>query len=162
MAGALEYCHSKHVIHRDIKPENLLLSLGGELKIADFGWSVVAHNKRRETLCGTPDYLPPEMVEGKKHDSAVDIWSLGVLMYEFLIGSPPFYNKNINSTYRKIAKVEYTFPDTISDLAKDLISKLLVKEPSKRLPLNEVKKHPWILANVAEAQVPKVEVLENI
>lgn len=62
LAGALLYCHSKHVIHRDIKPENLLLGLNGELKIADFGWSVHAPNSRRRTLCGTLDYLPPEMV----------------------------------------------------------------------------------------------------
>ena len=65
LAGALDYCHSKHVIHRDIKPENLLLDLRGELKIADFGWSVHAPHSRRTTLCGTLDYLPPEMIEGK-------------------------------------------------------------------------------------------------
>jgi aurora kinase len=70
LARALFYCHSKHVIHRDIKPENLLIGLSGELKIADFGWSVHAPNSRRRTLCGTLDYLPPEMVEGKEHDSA--------------------------------------------------------------------------------------------
>jgi serine/threonine protein kinase len=151
LAGALDYCHSKHVIHRDIKPENLLLSLGGELKIADFGWSVVANNKRRETLCGTPDYLPPEMVEGRKHDAAVDIWSLGVLMYEFLVGTPPFFDKSINETYRKIARVDYTFPPHLSESSKDLISKLLVKDPSKRLPLAQVRLHPWILENVASA-----------
>ena len=64
--------------------------MDNELKIADFGWSVHAPNKRRTTMCGTFDYLPPEMVEGKEHDSNVDLWSLGVLMYEFLTGAPPF------------------------------------------------------------------------
>ena len=88
MAQALLYLHSKHVIHRDIKPENLLLGLKGELKIADFGWSVHAPEARRQTLCGTLDYLPPEMVEGKEHGRHVDVWSLGVLCYEFLVGSP--------------------------------------------------------------------------
>jgi len=68
LSEALKYCHSKNVIHRDIKPENLLLSTAGDLKIADFGWSVHAPNNRRKTLCGTLDYLPPEMVEGKEHD----------------------------------------------------------------------------------------------
>ena len=69
MAKALAYCHAKHVIHRDIKPENLLLGLKGDLKIADFGWSVHAPNSRRKTMCGTLDYLPPEMVEGQYHDA---------------------------------------------------------------------------------------------
>jgi len=86
LARALMYCHQKHVIHRDIKPENLLIGIKGELKIADFGWSVHAPNSRRQTLCGTLDYLPPEMVEGRDHDAAVDVWSLGVLAYEFLCG----------------------------------------------------------------------------
>ncbi|KAI3957077.1 hypothetical protein MKW98_025297, partial [Papaver atlanticum] len=87
LARALIYCHEKHVIHRDIKPENLLI--GGELKIVDFGWSVHTFNRKR-TMCGTLDYLPPEMVESVEHDASVDIWSLGVLCYEFLYGMPPF------------------------------------------------------------------------
>ncbi|KAK8390047.1 hypothetical protein O3P69_012928 [Scylla paramamosain] len=77
LTQALIYCHGKKVIHRDIKPENLLLNLSGDLKIADFGWSVHAPSSRRTTLCGTLDYLPPEMVEGKDHDEKVDLWSLG-------------------------------------------------------------------------------------
>lgn len=89
LANALSYCHSKRVIHRDIKPENLLLGSAGELKIADFGWSVHAPSSRRTTLCGTLDYLPPEMIEGRMHDEKVDLWSLGVLCYEFLVGKPP-------------------------------------------------------------------------
>lgn len=90
MADALAYLHRKHVIHRDIKPENLLLGVDGELKIGDFGWSVHAPGNRRTTLCGTLDYLPPEMVEGREHTEKVDLWALGVLTYEFLVGVPPF------------------------------------------------------------------------
>eukprot|EP01138_Halocafeteria_seosinensis_P015579 gb/GECG01015898.1/.p1 GENE.gb/GECG01015898.1/~~gb/GECG01015898.1/.p1 ORF type:complete len:286 (+),score=28.68 gb/GECG01015898.1/:1-858(+) len=94
LARALRYCHSKHVIHRDIKPENLLLGYKGEIKIADFGWSVHAPSSRRTTLCGTLDYLPPEMIQFHNYDYNVDIWSLGVLAYEFLVGSPPFEAKS--------------------------------------------------------------------
>lgn len=90
MADGLGYLHSKHVIHRDIKPENILIGINGELKIGDFGWSVHAPGLRRKTLCGTLDYLPPEMVERKDHNEKVDHWALGVLAYEFLVGKPPF------------------------------------------------------------------------
>lgn len=90
MTDALSYLHSKHVIHRDIKPENLLLGVHGELKIGDFGWSVHAPGNRRTTMCGTLDYLPPEMIEGETHGEAVDLWALGVLTYEFVEGCPPF------------------------------------------------------------------------
>ena len=82
LSKALAYCHAKHVIHRDIKPENLLIGQRGDIKIADFGWSVHAPSSRRTTLCGTLDYLPPEMVEGREHDETADVWSLGVLAYE--------------------------------------------------------------------------------
>lgn len=147
LADALSYCHSKKVIHRDIKPENLLLGANGELKIADFGWSVHAPSSRRSTLCGTLDYLPPEMIEGKMHDDKVDLWSLGVLCYEFLVGKPPFEADSHQETYRRISKVEYQFPSSVSDGARDLISKLLKHNPYQRLPLKDVMGHPWIVAN---------------
>lgn len=146
MADALMYLHNKHVIHRDIKPENLLLGINGELKIGDFGWSVHAPGNRRMTLCGTLDYLPPEMVEGKEHNEKVDYWALGVLTYEFLIGNPPFEDRSsVSNTYRRIAKVDLRFPSNMSTDAKDLVAKLLQYEPEKRLALSEVLKHPWIV-----------------
>jgi len=150
LADALGYCHTKHVIHRDIKPENLLLDLKGDLKIADFGWSVHAPNSRRNTLCGTLDYLPPEMVEGRQHDEMVDVWSLGVLMYEFLVGNPPFEAHPPAETYKKISKVDIKWPAHISEDAKDLISKFLVKDPTKRISLADVEHHPWIVRNTAD------------
>ncbi|KAJ3750120.1 other/AUR protein kinase [Lentinula detonsa] len=150
MADALSYLHSKHVIHRDIKPENLLLGINGELKIADFGWSVHAPGNRRMTKCGTLDYLPPEMVLDKEHGKWVDFWALGVLMYEFLNGSPPFEDlKSRKNTMRRIATVDYKFPPSFDADAKDLISKLLKLEPSERLPLSEVLVHPWVVRNRA-------------
>ncbi|XP_059718416.1 aurora kinase A isoform X2 [Haemorhous mexicanus] len=147
LADALSYCHSKRVIHRDIKPENLLLGSNGELKIADFGWSVHAPSSRRTTLCGTLDYLPPEMIEGRAHDEKVDIWSLGVLCFEFLVGKPPFETKTYQETYRAISRVEFKFPPFVTEGARDLISKLLKHNPFQRLPLKDVLLHPWITAN---------------
>ncbi|KAJ3310651.1 spindle assembly checkpoint kinase [Blyttiomyces sp. JEL0837] len=145
MTDALLYLHKKHVIHRDIKPENLLVGIKGELKIADFGWSVHAPNARRQTLCGTLDYLPPEMVEGKAHTDKVDLWSLGILCYEFLVGVPPFEDHGYKATYRRIAKVDLKIPDYVSPEAKDLITRLLQYNPEKRLPLEQVLVHPWIV-----------------
>ncbi|NWX20216.1 AURKA kinase, partial [Aegotheles bennettii] len=147
LADALSYCHSKSVIHRDIKPENLLLGSNGELKIADFGWSVHAPSSRRTTLCGTLDYLPPEMIEGKTHDEKVDIWSLGVLCYEFLVGKPPFEAETHLETYKAISRVQFKFPPFVTEGARDLISKLLKHNPFHRLPLKDVLLHPWITAN---------------
>ncbi|ERE70358.1 aurora kinase A [Cricetulus griseus] len=147
LANALSYCHSKRVIHRDIKPENLLLGPNGELKIADFGWSVHAPSSRRTTLCGTLDYLPPEMIEGRMHDEKVDLWSLGVLCYEFLVGMPPFEAHTHQETYRRISRVEFTFPDFVTEGARDLISRLLKHNSSQRLTLAEVLEHPWVKAN---------------
>ncbi|THV04160.1 other/AUR protein kinase [Dendrothele bispora CBS 962.96] len=146
MADALSYLHSKHVIHRDIKPENLLLGLNGELKIADFGWSVHAPGNRRMTLCGTLDYLPPEMVERKEHNEKVDYWALGVLTYEFLIGNPPFEDRrSVKNTYQRIMAVDLKFPYSMSIQVKDLIGKLLRHDPQDRIALSEVLRHPWIV-----------------
>ena len=106
MTNALIYLHSKHIIHRDIKPENLLNSMG-TIKIADFGWSIHAPSARRKTLCGTLDYLPPEMVDRRDHDEKVDIWCLGVLCYEFCTGRQPFEPRSHKETYERIRKVIY-------------------------------------------------------
>ncbi|XP_022213506.2 LOW QUALITY PROTEIN: aurora kinase C [Drosophila obscura] len=144
---ALLYLHERDIIHRDIKPENLLLGHKGVLKIADFGWSVHEPNSMRMTLCGTVDYLPPEMVQAKPHTKNVDLWSLGVLCFELLVGHAPFLSKNYDETYKKILKAEYKLPEHISKAAAHLISKLLVLNPQHRLPLDQVLVHPWILAH---------------
>lgn len=130
MASALRYLHRKHVIHRDIKPENILVGIHGEIKISDFGWSVHAPNNRRNTLCGTLDYLPPEMVKPGSKDNwyteKVDLWSLGVLMYEFLVGEAPFEDTPV-MTHKRIARADMTIPEWVSKEAKDLIKKVCCK-----------------------------------
>ncbi|CAN9093951.1 unnamed protein product [Alternaria alternata] len=148
MAAALKYLHKKHVMHRDIKPENILVGIHGEIKISDFGWSVHAPNNRRNTMCGTLDYLPPEMLRGGGKDNyyseKVDLWSLGVLTYEFLVGEAPFEDTQV-MTQRKIARGEYTVPSFVSAEARDLIKRLLVLDPEKRIALEDVEVHPWIV-----------------
>ncbi|XP_016818938.1 aurora kinase C isoform X1 [Cricetulus griseus] len=144
LADALTYCHEKKVIHRDIKPENLLLGLRGEVKIADFGWSVHTPSLRRKTMCGTLDYLPPEMIEGRTYNEKVDLWCIGVLCYELLVGQPPFESSSHNETYKRILKVDFRFPNSVPLGAQDLISKLLRYHPSERLDLAQILKHPWV------------------
>lgn len=147
LASAIRHCHSKGVIHRDLKPENLLLDANNNLKIADFGWSVHAVRKtRRETVCGTLDFLSPEMCEGTKYDASVDLWSIGALLYEMLYGQPPFEEKSEWQTKERIKKVDLVFPPgEISNGAKHLIRSLLRRDPAKRLSLSRVLTHPWIL-----------------
>ncbi|KAK4106174.1 Pkinase-domain-containing protein [Parathielavia hyrcaniae] len=155
MASALRYLHRKHVIHRDIKPENILVGIHGEIKISDFGWSVHAPNNRRQTLCGTLDYLPPEMIKSGSKDNwyneKVDLWSLGVLIYEFLVGEAPFEDTPI-MTHKRIARADMTIPEWVSKEAKDLIKKLLVLDPEKRLALEEVETHPWIIKHCVKGE----------
>lgn len=135
MASALRYLHRKHVIHRDIKPENILVGIHGEIKISDFGWSVHAPNNRRKTLCGTLDYLPPEMIKPGSSDNyyneKVDLWSLGVLTYEFLVGEAPFEDTPV-MTQRRIARADMQIPKFVSAEAADLI-----KRVSDQFPISE-------------------------
>ncbi|GAB9470301.1 Aur protein kinase [Globisporangium polare] len=152
IARALIYMHSKHVIHRDIKPENLLVGHNGELKIADFGWSVHAPSSRRTTLCGTLDYLPPEMIENRPHDEHVDIWTLGILMYEFIVGNPPFEAESNTETYKRITTIDLKFPGHVSSAARDLLVKILRKEPKDRIDLEVLLAHPWIRHHCGSVQ----------
>ncbi|KAG6611266.1 AUR protein kinase [Phytophthora cinnamomi] len=145
LVSALESCHNQHVIHRDIKPENLLLSDEGTIQLADFGWSSanVTAATRRDTLCGTLDYLSPEMIRGEKYDESVDIWAIGIIMYELLVGKPPFEAPGQNETIELITEGPLHVPPMVSLSAKDLITRILQKLPEKRLSLQEIKAHRW-------------------
>ena len=144
MVGALAHIHSCNVFHRDIKPENILVCANDELKISDFGWSVRALTTQRRTMCGTMDYLCPEIIENKLYDSSVDIWALGVLAFELTTGNAPFYNKDRQIQYRNIRHVNIKYPEHLSAECVDFISRLLQKRPQDRMKLQEALEHPWI------------------
>lgn len=148
VADALHYCHLNKVIHRDLKPENILLTANDDVKLADFGWSAHTISNKRKTFCGTLDYIPPEMVDGRSYDDSVDQWCLGILCYEFLVGAAPFESNDTDKTYEKIRRVDVNYPTYLTTGAKDVISKLLVKTSSARITLVDVMQHPWIKRNM--------------
>lgn len=139
----LEYLHSKNIIHRDIKPENLLLTADDDIKICDFGWSIM-HEEGLNRLCGSPLYLAPEVIDQNVYDFAIDRWSLGVLCYELVSGKAPFDDNTKMKIYNKIRRLNYKFPPNISEDCKDFIKKLLLKNPDERMSLSEAKQHPFI------------------
>ena len=145
---ALKYLQSHRVIHRDLKLGNLFISEKMELKVGDFGLATKLEfdGERKRTVCGTPNYIAPEILEGKTgHSFEVDVWSLGVIMYTLIIGKPPFETNNVKETYKRIKIGNYTFPENaiISEPAKDLIQSILVLEPQKRPKLDEILSHDF-------------------
>mgnify|MGYP002523966020 CR=1 FL=1 len=150
IALALEYLHSKGIIYRDLKPENILMDDKGYLKLADFGMAKkLQEGEKAMSFCGTPEYLAPEIITLEGHDKSADWWSFGILLFEMLCGLPPFYVENLDKMYDMIKNSSVKFPKRInlSEEAKDLIKKLLEKNPKKRLGsqsgIEEIKKHPF-------------------
>lgn len=144
---ALEYLHSQDIIYRDLKPENILLDKHGHVKITDFGFAKEVPDVTW-TLCGTPDYIAPEVVASKPYNKSVDWWSLGILIFEMLTGYTPFYSQSHMRTYEKILHGEVSFPSYLSPVAIDLLKRLITKDLTLRLGnLNggagDVKGHPW-------------------
>lgn len=150
IANALIYIHKCNVVHRDIKPENILLCGNDQVKITDFGWSVRALTTQRKTMCGTLDYLCPEIVGGKFYDYSVDIWTVGVLTYELATGNAPFYHKDRKKQSMNIVNVSIQYPDYLSPEIIDFITKLLQRNPADRMKLQEALEHPWIVNNTAD------------
>lgn len=142
---ALDCMHSKNIIHRDIKPENILIGCDEKLKLADFGWSVCNNDKKRNTFCGTAEYLPPEMCKEDIYDFKADIWCIGILCYEFCTGSTPFSGKNtLRATKQKILVSDLEFPPYLSDECIDFITLCCKKNPNERISLTEAMKHDFI------------------
>lgn len=148
---ALECLHGFSVIYRDLKPENILLDYQGHIALCDFGLCKLdmKDEDRTNTFCGTPEYLAPELLLGQGYNKTVDWWTLGVLLYEMLTGLPPYYDENVNEMYRKILSEPLHFSDIVPPAAKDLLTKLLNRDPKQRLGANgsaEIKAHPFFHA----------------
>lgn len=141
--------HRNKVIHWDLKLGNLFLNENLEIKLGDFGLAawLEFETEKRYTVCGTPNYLAPEVLQNQVgHSYEVDVWSLGVVLYAILIGKPPFETPEVKMTYEKIKKGIYSFPEhiKISDNAKNLISRIFNLDPSKRPTLAQILAHPFI------------------
>eukprot|EP00349_Pseudokeronopsis_sp_Brazil_P006500 CAMPEP_0202966096 /NCGR_PEP_ID=MMETSP1396-20130829/10343_1 /ASSEMBLY_ACC=CAM_ASM_000872 /TAXON_ID= /ORGANISM="Pseudokeronopsis sp., Strain Brazil" /LENGTH=174 /DNA_ID=CAMNT_0049689557 /DNA_START=325 /DNA_END=849 /DNA_ORIENTATION=+ len=146
--SALKYLHAHRIIHRDLKLGNLFLNEKMEIKLGDFGLATKLDfdGERKRTICGTPNYIAPEVLEGKAgHSYEVDIWSLGVIIYTLIVGKPPFETSDVKATYKRIRSNEYSFPETasVSESAKDLIKKILVGDPRQRPTLDDIIEHPF-------------------
>jgi len=143
----LEYLHNSGVIYRDLKPENILLTDDGHICMTDFGISkegLLAEDARTATFCGTPEYLAPEVLEGKGYTKAVDWWSFGTLMYEMLTGLPPFYSQDVQQMYFKIMHAKLDLPDSLDEATKTILLGLLERDPVKRMSdSNAIKAHPY-------------------
>ncbi|EPS73443.1 stress kinase, partial [Genlisea aurea] len=159
------YCHSMQICHRDLKLENTLLdgSPAPRLKICDFGYSKssVFHSKPKSTV-GTPAYIAPEVLSRREYDGKLaDVWSCGVTLYVMLVGAYPFEDrddpKNLRKSITKIVAAQYHVPDYVhfSQDCKDLLSQIFKANPSERITINEIKKHPWFLKNLPEELTPE-------
>ncbi|CAM6100921.1 unnamed protein product [Calypogeia fissa] len=150
IVSGVEYCHRNMVVHRDLKPENLLVDSKWNVKIADFGLSNIMRDGHfLKTSCGSPNYAAPEVISGKMYAGPeVDVWSCGVILYALLCGSLPFDDENIPNLFKKIKGGIYTLPSHLSPGARDLIPRMLLVDPMKRVTIPEIRQHPWFQAHL--------------
>ena len=143
--SGVEYIHKLGIVHRDLKPENLLLDHNNSIKLVDFGLSnLYKHGERLKTACGSPCYAAPEMIKGERYlGLGADIWSSGVILYAMVCGYLPFEDQNTKKLYQKILNADYKLPSFLSDEAKDLITRILNPDPTKRFTIEDIRDHPW-------------------
>ena len=145
---ALEFLHNKHIIYRDLKPENVLLDTEGHIKITDFGLAKQLETEselsKTSTFCGTDEYLAPEIILNEPYRESVDMWALGILIYEMITGWAPWRDDNRKILFEKIVSqpLDLSHPN-LSPNAKDLLNKMLTKKISERIKTPEIKKHPF-------------------
>ena len=139
----VEYLHTHQVSHRDLKPENILLDADNNVKLADFGLSnIMKDGIFLYSSCGSPNYAAPELISGKYYNGAsIDIWSCGVILYTLLTGCLPFNEKTTSRLYKKIRDCSYRMPENVPEAAKDLIYRMLQKDPLDRISIAEIKLH---------------------
>ena len=145
---ALEFLHKKHIIYRDLKPENVLLDAEGHIKITDFGLAKQLENEselaKTSTFCGTDEYLAPEIILNEPYNESVDMWALGILIYEMITGWAPWRDDNRKVLFEKIVKNPLDLSHlNLSVNAKDLLGKMLVKKIQDRIKTPDIKKHPF-------------------
>uniref|UniRef100_A0A7S2PPV1 non-specific serine/threonine protein kinase n=1 Tax=Leptocylindrus danicus TaxID=163516 RepID=A0A7S2PPV1_9STRA len=145
IVSGVEYCHFQKIVHRDLKPENLLLDANQNIKIADFGLSnIMRDGDFLRTSCGSPNYAAPEVISGHLYAGPeVDVWSCGVILYALLCGSLPFDDESIPNLFKKIKSGMYSLPSHLSQLARNLIPRMLEVDPMKRITIPEIRLHPW-------------------
>ena len=149
LINGLEYIHSLGIVHRDLKPENLLLTQDEILKIIDFGLSNYFKENQLELLetpCGSPCYASPEMLSGENYDGfKIDIWATGIILFAMLCGYLPFDHKDNDKLFMKILECKIQYPKNLSKVSKDLLKKILIPDPRRRINIAEIKKHPFYL-----------------
>ena len=159
LLSVLKYLHALKVVHRDIKLSNLFLNENMELKLGDFGLAckIEFEGERKRTMCGTPNYIAPEILDGRiGHSFEVDIWSFGIVAYTLLVGKPPFQAEDARATYKRIKANSFDFPDIIpiSNEAKSLVSSILINDPNARLTLDQISIHPFFNKNSIPRTLP--------
>nr|CAI5817145.1 unnamed protein product [Callosobruchus analis] len=154
--SGVSYLHSNKIIHRDLKLGNLFLSDELIVKIGDFGLAakIEFDGERKKTLCGTPNYIAPEILLKAGHSFEVDIWSVGCIMYTLLVGKPPFETSSLKETYAKIRKCDYKLTSVISEYAKNMIMLMLQGDPAKRPPVHKLMNHHFMTHGYCPSSLP--------
>ena len=157
--NAINFLHSNEYVHRDIKPENILIDENNNVKLCDFGWCVDVSGGQRGTFCGTYEYMAPEIVEDRPYDKSIDVWSLGILLYEILHGYSPFRaddQDNYKAIFKNIENKKFTFDNklNISEDCKEVIKLLLEGDEKKRIKVGEIFKTKWV-KNFEEIEIKK-------